>query len=258
MNQHEYLKPILAKENLYVLYSAVTHSPFAVCDPLTQDDEFFIFTEEEAAVSRQAEYTAKGESVTVRKLSRQNYLSFIPECLNYGVNLLVFQDGDHIWPVPLEDIVKRKLPSRLPASGQPLWNSGLQLVLLYFLQELRKQPESRNSQKLDALDEEVSVNLLRSEFLLPFKNANPKEHKMELLALKMPDGGGIIPLFTDMMECNHFRKDQQLQVTRISFKALSAMNIPDGLKGFLLNPAGCGMVLTKPVMQKILDGGVLL
>lgn len=258
MNQHEYLKPILAKEKLYVLYSTATRVPFAVCDPETQDDEFFLFTREEEAVSMQAEYTARGEQVKVQVLPRKNYVTFLPECLNYGVNLLVFCDGGRRYPVPVEDIVKRKDTSRLPANKQPLWNPALQLVLLYFLQELRKQPEARNREKLDELDEEASVNLLRSQFLLPVKSLNPQEKRMELLVLKLPDGSRVVPLFTDVAECNHFRKEQQLQITKMDFAQLAAMNLSDELKGFLINPAGCSMLMTRSMMQKLLDGGVLL
>lgn len=261
-DKNEMMKAFFNSETVYVLYSGVTHVPFIACNNETMDDELYLFSDEGAAVSKQAEMTAKGENVLVRKLDHKAYLAFMPECIFYGVNVLVFTGSAGVCRVPVEELIKVKTDQK--AKGQsgsaqsPAQNSVLSLVCLYFLQELRKGEERADTDKLAELDEELSARLAESTLFVPVRKASGQDSRVELMVLQSTDGSAMIPVFTDPMEYDHFRKGAEQGLTGIPAKQLAQMPLSGPIRGFILNPAGCSLHIGKKELQRIVEGGCLL
>ena len=63
----------------------------------------------------------------------------------------------------------------------------------------------------------------------------------------------MVPIFSDVLEYGRFEKDQELKAAVTDFEKLAGMPLPDEVKGFMLNPGGVGLVLTKEYLQKELQ-----
>ena len=57
--------------------------------------------------------------------------------------------------------------NKLPEKQRPILNPQLQLSAIYFLQELRKPGVEPDKEALKELEEEMSVDLVKSTYLMP-------------------------------------------------------------------------------------------
>ena len=135
-------------------------------------------------------------------------------------------------------------------------NPSLQLSMMYYLQEARK-PGGVAADAVDQvaeLEEEMAVNLIRAKYLLPIKEVEINGKKAtQLMMMKIKNGDVMVPIFSDVLEYGRFKRDQELKAVITDFEKLAGMPLPEEVKGFMLNPGGVGLVLTKEYLQKELQ-----
>ena len=147
----------------------------------------------------------------------------------------------------------------------PVLNPGVQLTVVYFLQELRKPNQRRDDaermQHLRELEEEMLVNLMRSKFILAidisqvqgeFDPANPGPD-VRIPYIKNQNEDIFQPLFSDIGEFQKFRPDPQakLRLAAIPFQHLLPYLMKQA-KGFVINPSGFNLLLTREQLQRIM------
>ena len=83
---------------------------------------------------------------------------------------VIFHEGDQTRRIELEQIFPKPDMEKRNKQHLPVLNPGVQLTVVYFLQELRKPNQRRDDaermQHLRELEEEMLVNLMRSKFIL--------------------------------------------------------------------------------------------
>lgn len=254
MKKEDLIKAIPTFDELYILFSAYTKSPFVVCDEKTFDDKAIFFLHEAEAVAFAKELTAEKIAVNVAKLeNKEIILQTFTSFYLYGINAVEFIDGEERTLLDLSDFIRRPDISEIPEEQRPLENPSLNLTIMYFLQELRRQVEPPTSQKLRNLEEEMVVNLLRARYFLPFRpNEGNEEKPVQLLLIKVAEDKFMIPIFSDGYELNRFRGPEgAVRSTIASIDNLFSIVLPENTIGFILNPAGASLTLSKEWIEKI-------
>ncbi|MBQ8814153.1 MAG: SseB family protein [Lachnospiraceae bacterium] len=256
MTKLDFLKTLPKRELIYIIYSRLTNLPYAECNGESFEDEVFLFTEEADALERAKALTqAKCPAVAV-KAEQKDMLKLFADLYVYGVTGLVVAVGKDLLRIPLSEIVRRPKISNLPENARPLENPALQLSMMYYLQEARKPSgiEAENADKAAELEEEMAVNLIRARYLLPIKEVELDGKKAtQLLMMRTKAGEVMVPIFSDGVEYGRFKRDQELKAAVTDFEKLAGMPLPDEVKGFMLNPGGAGLVLTKEYLRKELQ-----
>ena len=158
-----------------------------------------------------------------------------------------------------------KVMEKMNKQHLPVLNPGVQLTVVYFLQELRKPNQRRDDaermQHLRELEEEMLVNLMRSKFILAidisqvqgeFDPANPGPD-VRIPYIKNQNEDIFQPLFSDIGEFQKFRPDPQakLRLAAIPFQHLLPYLMKQA-KGFVINPSGFNLLLTREQLQRIM------
>lgn len=253
MTREEFIRQIPAKEMVYVIYSGFTKAPYVSCNEETFDDEVLIYTDEETAVQEAKRMTEQKQDAFVAKVEKQNLLKTFTIFHLYGINAMVFiHDGDR-FTYQLEEIVSMPDRAAVPENQRPLENPRLQLCMLYFMQEVRRKLEKPDMAALKELEEEMFVNVARSKYLIPFQETEQDGKKqMQMIFIQLANGTPMVPVFTDSFEFARFQgKQNQLKVTAAGFENLVALPMPEKVGGFLINPAGVGVPLTKEWLQRM-------
>jgi hypothetical protein len=256
MTKLDFLKSLPKRECVYIIFSRLTNVPYVVCNESTFEDEAFLFTDEAEALERAKELTlAKCPAVAV-KAGQKEILKLFADLYIYGVTGLVVAEGNEVLRIALSDIVRRPGLNNLPENARPLENPSLQLSMMYYLQEARK-PGGVAADAVDQvaeLEEEMAVNLIRAKYLLPIKEVEINGKKTtQLMMMKIKNGDVMVPIFSDVLEYGRFKRDQELKAVITDFEKLAGMPLPEEVKGFMLNPGGVGLVLTKEYLQKELQ-----
>ena len=242
------MKKFQSMEIIYVTFSQITKLPYVECDPETFDDQVYMFTEEEAAKEFAKSYVEKNTPLLTVKVLRKQMPNF------YQTRRI---ELEQIFPKPdMEKMNKQHLP---------VLNPGVQLTVVYFLQELRKPNQRRDDaermQHLRELEEEMLVNLMRSKFILAidisqvqgeFDPANPGPD-VRIPYIKNQNEDIFQPLFSDIGEFQKFRPDPQakLRLAAIPFQHLLPYLMKQA-KGFVINPSGFNLLLTREQLQRIM------
>ena len=169
-----------------------------------------------------------------------------------GINEVVFQDGDTRHKIELDKIVKIPDYSKLPEKQRPILNPQLMLSSIYFLQELRKPGVQPNREELKDLEEEMSVNLVKSKYLMPVDVMEDKEgpESVRLIYVQNKNGEKFQPIFSDTGELmKHYQnKEKKHRILQIPFEKLKDHMIKD-VEGYVLNPEGINLILKKEQME---------
>lgn len=254
MTKLEFLKTLPKREKIYIIFSRLTHLPYVECNGETFDDEVFLFTEEADALERAKELSAEKQPAIAVKAGQKDILKLFADLYIYGITRLVITDGQDVLTMQLSEVVRRPALSQLPENKRPLENPELQLSMMYYLQESRKGVENADMDRLSELEEEMAVNLIRAKYLIPIKEVEVDGRKAtQLLLMKTKSGEAMAPIFTDAVEYNRFKKDQELKAAVTDFEKLAQMPLPAEVKGYMLNPVGVSLVLTKEYLQKELQ-----
>ena len=256
------IKKILSRDHFYAAFCAVTGMPFAVCDPVTFEDQVWIFSDEGQYRNFAERYAGRKIALRCAQVKRNSYLGFLGTLYTLGIGEVVFTENDASAKIPLDQMVKRQDISKIPPAMRPFENPQLQLTGLYLMQEVGRQVPNEEKEDLAQLDEEFTVNLARSRFGIAVELNNgpgtPAE-KLQKNAFSVPvinlkNGDRYRPLFTDMVEFNKFRSNagnKPYQMLQVPFAALKAM-LPKDVKGYILNPAGFHILLQSATVDRVL------
>ena len=259
------MKKFQSMEIIYVTFSQITKLPYVECDPETFDDQVYMFTEEEAAKEFAKSYVEKNTPLLTVKVLRKQMPNFYMGLYAEGVNMVIFHEGDQTRRIELEQIFPKPDMEKMNKQHLPVLNPGVQLTVVYFLQELRKPNQRRDDaermQHLRELEEEMLVNLMRSKFILAidisqvqgeFDPANPGPD-VRIPYIKNQNEDIFQPLFSDIGEFQKFRPDPQakLRLAAIPFQHLLPYLMKQA-KGFVINPSGFNLLLTREQLQRIM------
>ena len=254
MTKLEFLKTLPQRQKIYIIFSRLTHLPYVECNEETYDDEVFLFTEEADALERAKALSAGKQPAAAVKAEQKDMLKLFADLYIYGITRLVITAGKDVLTMQLSEVVRRPALSQLPENKRPLENPELQLSMMYYLQEFRKGGENADTDRLSELEEEMAVNLIRARYLIPIKEVELEGKKAaQLLLMKTKSGEALAPIFTDAVEFSRFKKDQELKAAVTDFEKLAQMPLPAEVKGYMLNPGGVSLVLTKEYLQKELQ-----
>lgn len=257
------IKKLQGTEKIYAAYCAPTNMPLMVCDPETFNDQIWIFDTEEAfkafAEAKVKEhYMMKGVCIE-NKDNGQAYGSFFVNAYLCGANEIAFVSEGATGFIPLESIIKVPDFSSLPENKRPVSNPNLQLTGLYFMQSAsRKMPEEEKTDLKD-LEEEFAANVLKSRFLVPVmlkEGPGTVQEKMKnkefgFPLIKDPNGVSYQPIFTDEIEFKKFAKDNnKLLGIGMPFAQLTSL-LSKEAKGYMLNPLGYHIVLTRQLLEAL-------
>ena len=186
------------------------------------------------------------------KYENKDFPRFYGTLYAIGVNSVVWVDGENQIEVDLAKIARQADFSKLEPSKQPLFNSTLQLSGIYFMQELRRPiKKEERTVNLREMEEELIVNLKKSEFLVAMATDPEDPNKVNIPYLKNKDGDILQPAFTDVMEFDKFARGKKLRAAKVPFAKLPGLIIKQA-KGFVINPMGFNLILDRVQLGKIL------
>lgn len=260
MTAMEYANKIPHLEEIFVIYSALTRAPYVSCEEedykgeLNYFDEVIMYTQEKAAEEKATELREADIPVVIMKVLNDQMLRMFSELYLYGVDGLRVhtQEGDFFYL--LEEIVRRPDLSKIPEEKRPLENPGLQLSMLYFMQEIRRKNIDKTSRKLLELEEEMIANVMRSKFLVPMREAELDGKKAaELMLVKLNEETMMIPIFSDGATFARFAGKNNVKAIVMSVDKLNGIQMPENADGFLINPNSVGVPIRKAYLEKLLQ-----
>ena len=158
------MKKFQSMEIIYVTFSQITKLPYVECDPETFDDQVYMFTEEEAAKEFAKSYVEKNTPLLTVKVLRKQMPNFYMGLYAEGVNMVIFHEGDQTRRIELEQIFPKPDMEKMNKQHLPVLNPGVQLTVVYFLQELRKPNQRRDdAERMQHLRELFNLLLTREQ-----------------------------------------------------------------------------------------------
>ena len=185
------------------------------------------------------------------KFTKKDYPRLYGTFYAIGVNTVVWVDGEDKIEIDLPDIAKQADMSKIEPAKRRLLNPTLELSGIYFMQELRRPVEKDQHGNLRELEEELIVNLKKSEYLVAM-NVDPEDpKKINIPYLKNKKEEILQPVFTDVMELEKFTKGQKLRIAKVPFAKLPELLI-DKAMAYAVNPLGFNLVLNREQLNKII------
>ena len=260
IDNHFLLKKVLQKDQLIAAFCASTNMPFVYCDPVSYEDQVWVFSDE-AGFREFAERFA-GRKIPMRGVSvkKNAYPGFFASLMPIGITQVVFTENGANAAIPLEQFVKRQDLSSIPEARRPLENPALQLTALYLMQEARRQVPNNEKDDFQSLNEEFLVNLARSRFMMPVEimkgpgtpGEKLRKGQVGFVNLNLKNGDIYRPIFSDAFEFNKFKQKKNLQSLTLPFAGLKQA-MPKDVKGYILNPAGCSIVITAQLIDQVMQ-----
>ena len=252
ISEQDAIKELQTRETIFVAYSQATKLPYVICDEESFNDQVWVFaTEEEIKAFGQKKLQDKILLMGM-KYENKDFPRFYGTLYAIGVNSVVWVDGENQIEVELAKIARQADFSKLEPSKQPLFNSTLQLSGIYFMQELRRPiKKEERTVNLREMEEELIVNLKKSEFLVAMATDPEDPNKVNIPYLKNKDGDILQPAFTDVMEFDKFARGKKLRAAKVPFAKLPGLIIKQA-KGFVINPMGFNLILDRVQLGKIL------
>lgn len=248
------IKRMQQLEQVYVLFAESTRLPFVECDPESYDDQVYMYAEEAAAQDGAKNYEEKQMPLRVVRVEKKQLPTFFTSIHLMGVNLLVFYERLSVSRIPLDQIIKVD-PKKAENKHIPVNNASLQLTVIYFIQELRRPGQRKDDieriKRLQELEEEMTVDLVRSSFILSV-NASQDNGKVAIPYIKTPGGDILQPIFSDVWEFQKFQRDPEVKL-KMAVAPFSKLlpSLMEQAKGFVLNPGGVNLILTREQLEAI-------
>ena len=215
-------------------YSQATKLPYVKCDEETFNDQAWIFSTEEGIKEFGKKMLEEKVLLMGMKFTKKDYPRLYGTFYAIGVNTVVWVDGEDKIEIDLPDIAKQADMSQI-----------------YFMQELRRPVEKDQHGNLRELEEELIVNLKKSEYLVAM-NVDPEDpKKINIPYLKNKKEEILQPGFTDVMELEKFTKGQKLRIAKVPFAKLPELLI-DKAMAYAVNPLGFNLVLNREQLNKII------
>ena len=149
--------------------------------------------------------------------------------------------------IQLTEFVRRKDPEESKNGKVWVENPELHLTMLYYMQDLRRQPNQEITPELNDLQEEIGAHFTKGRYIVPL----PEEGN-GIPLVKLKSGDIFQPIFTDVWEFQKFHKNPEvkLRMAPIEFKGLLGALVPQA-KGFVLNPNGVNLILSREQLTAI-------
>ena len=251
ISKEEAIKELQTREEIFVAYPQATKLPYVKCDEETFNDQAWIFSTEEGIKEFGKKMLEEKVLLMGMKFTKKDYPRLYGTFYAIGVNTVVWVDGEDKIEIDLPDIAKQADMSKIEPAKRPLLNPTLELSGIYFMQELRRPVEKDQHGNLRELEEELIVNLKKSEYLVAM-NVDPEDpKKINIPYLKNKKEEILQPVFTDVMELEKFTKGQNLRIAKVPFAKLPELLI-DKAMAYAVNPLGFNLVLNREQLNKII------
>ena len=251
ISKEEAIKELQTREMVYVAYSQATKLPYVKCDEESYNDQAWIFSTEEQIKEFGKQLLEDKILLMGMRYAKKDYPRLYGTFYAIGINSVVWVDGEDKIEIDLPDIAKQADLSKLEPAQRPLLNPTLQLSGIYFVQELRRPVEKDQHGNIRELEEELIVNLRKSEFLLAMDVDPENPKKINIPYLKNKKDEILQPVFTDVMELEKFTKGRKLRIAKVPFNKLPDLMIQQAI-AYAVNPMGFNLILTKEQMTKII------
>lgn len=251
ISREEAVKELKNREYVYVAYSQATKLPYVTCDEETYNDQAWVFATEEGIKEFGKKKLEDKILLMGMRYEKKDYPRFYGTLYAVGVNSVVWVDGQESTEVDLEKIAKQADMSKIEPAKRPLLNPTLQLSGLYFMQELRRPVEKDQRKNMREMEEELLVNLRKSDFLVAMEVNEEDPQKVNIPYLKDKKDQILQPVFSDVMEFEKFAKGKKLRIARVPFAKLPGLLMQQAA-AFVVNPMGFNLVLNKEQMTKII------
>ena len=230
ISKEEAIKELQTREEIFVAYSQATKLPYVKCDEETFNDQAWIFSTEEGIKEFGKKMLEEKVLLMGMKFTKKDYPRLYGTFYAIGVNTVVWVDGEDKIEIDLPDIAKQADMSKI---------------------ELRRPVEKDQHGNLRELEEELIVNLKKSEYLVAM-NVDPEDpKKINIPYLKNKKEEILQPVFTDVMELEKFTKGQKLRIAKVPFAKLPELLI-DKAMAYAVNPLGFNLVLNREQLNKII------
>ena len=236
-----------AKE-LYLAFCRFTNLPYVTEGEESANDQAWVFTSE----SQIKEFGKKKleEKIVLlgMKYEKKNYEQMFRILYAVDVNAVLYHNGKEEVEIGLEELYPAPDYSGMEEKKRPLYNPGLQLCGIYFLQKLRRPVKAEERGDLRELEEEFLVNLDKAAFLVPMQ-VDPKNPKRIIIPLVKNNKGEMMqPAFTDQFELEKFTKGKRVNAVKFTFQDLRKL-LKEQVKWVIINPMGFNL----PMDQKLFD-----
>lgn len=245
------VKEIQAREDMFVAYSQATKLPYVTCAEETYNDQAWFFADEETLKEFGKKKLDDKILLMGMKYEKKDFPKMYGLLYAVGVNTLVWNNGSEEIEIELERIVRQPDLSKVEPQKRPLINSTLQLSGIYFMQELRRPVAKEEHGNIRELEEELIVNLKKSEFLVAMAQNEEESAKVNIPYLKDKDGKILQPVFSDVLEYEKFARGRKLRIVKIPFAKLPEIMIPQA-EAMAINPMGFNLLLNKEQLKKII------
>lgn len=256
VDQSLIIKKLRNSEEFYVLFSQATKMPFVTCDKETFNDQVWIFDNEKQMQELAKQYIDQKIYLMGVKVLKANALVFYMNLHALGINEVVFGVGGELHHLELQQIAPLPDYSDIPENKRPLLNPQLLLTAVYFLQELRRPGVEPDKKLLHELEEEMSSNLAKADYIMPVSVVEEGEKKgsIRIPYVQNKQGEKYQPIFSDTGEIikhYHSSKDKH-NMLKVPFSKLENYLIDDSV-GFLLNPEGIALAMKREQMKVLRD-----
>ncbi len=251
ITKEEAVKALHESEYLFVAYSQATRLPYVVEDEETANDQVWIFSTEDGLKAFGQKKLEDKILLMGMRFEKKDFPRLYGTFFLIGANAIVWNDGDEQLEVELTDVARQVDFSHLEPNKRPLFNPGLQLCSIYFMQEVRRpvKPEERTA-ALRPMEDELIANLKRSEYLIGMSTDPNDEKKINIPFLKNKEGKILQPIFSDVMEFEKFARGKNLRAAKIPFDKLVNVFMAQS-EGMVLNPQGVNLVLLREQLKAI-------
>ena len=247
----EAVKELQARETVFVAYAQTTRLPYVTCGEETYNDQVWFFADEESVKEFGKKKLEEKVLLMGMKYEKKDFPRMYGLMFAIGANSVIWNNGTEEIEIDLERIVRKPDLSQVEPAKRPLINSTLQLSGIYFMQELRRPVVKEEHKNLRELEEELIVNLKKSQFLVAMEVDKENPKKINVPYLKNKEGQVLQPVFSDVMEFEKFARGKKLRLAKIPFDKLPDILINQA-EAMVFNPMGFNLILNKEQFKRIL------
>lgn len=251
LNKETVIKELQNRERVFVAYSQATKLPYVTCDEETYNDQAWIFATEDGIKEYGKKLLDDKILLMGMRYEKKDFPRLYGTFYAVGINSVVWVDGEEKIEIELPEIAKQADMSKVEPAKRPLLNPTLQLSGIYFMQELRRPVEKEERKNLRELEEELLANLRKSEYLMAMEVNENEPEKINIPYLKDKKDQILQPVFTDVMEFEKFAKGKKMRVAKLPFAKLPELLMEQAF-GYVVNPMGFNLVLTKDQLKQII------
>lgn len=247
----EAVKELQARETVFVAYAQTTRLPYVTCGEETYNDQVWFFADEESVKEFGKKKLEEKVLLMGMKYEKKDFPRMYGLMFAIGANSVIWNNGTEEIEIDLERIVRKPDLSQVEPAKRPLINSTLQLSGIYFMQELRRPVVKEEHKNLRELEEELIVNLKKSQFLVAMEVDKENPKKINVPYLKNKEGQILQPVFSDVMEYEKFARGKKFRLAKIPFAKLPEI-LNTQAEAMVFNPLGFNLILNKEQFKKIL------